>query len=150
MDPAVLKPILAKLTADVHAQHVSGAGGVRLLDIAALLQLPLNAAQQQALEQRGEIGFRATGPDGGVFENLGAEVRVDTPLATLIVPPKLAGTYGSTAESLHLFFTPGETFAGKKGFLTAPLKALHATPQQFAVEIGGVLGAALSRTVVLQ
>ena len=84
IDPAVLKRSVEQLIPQMQAIHQHGGGEMRLLELAQLLNLPLDEKVNALLEKRGSMTFRATSPDGGEFENRGAKVEVSTPSVTTV------------------------------------------------------------------
>jgi hypothetical protein len=168
LDPAQLKLVLGKLVTDVHAIHNGAQNELRLADLAALLNLPLDANLKRMLVERGSIKFTpcsnfpapdpATLPAGakpalpneGRFENRGAEIHVDAPMGTIVFPQLIAGAYLTTPEFLDIRFHPQATIFGKKMMFTAPVESLHLTAKQLAVKVGGPMGPMLSKTVQVQ
>lgn len=148
-DTAALKEKLLKLSNDIHEQHKTGQGTVRLADLAFLLSMPLDAQQEKLLAERGSVDFKATSPEGGVFENKGEAVSLQLPMATLIVPLMISGKYKSAPNSLQLEFDMGKTLSGKKGFINAPLEKIAISESKLNVRVGGMLGGMLSRDVNL-
>lgn len=148
-DPVTLKKVLLKLIADVHSIHQAGGGTVQLADIATAFGVTSSAIAQQVLSQRGDMVFRATNTNNGVVENCGEQMRLPINIAEVVIPPVIAGTYISTADSLILQMNSGQTIVGKKGFLSAPLESMSANQQQASVRVGGLLGGLLSRTISL-
>jgi hypothetical protein len=149
LDLAMLNQGLLKLIADVRSIHQAGGGSIRLVDIGTALGVPLDDTVRQALSQRGDMIFRVVSASSGVFENRGTEMRLPTNVAEIVIPPVLAGTYTSTAESLILQMNSEQTIVGKTAFMSAPLESLSANQQQASVRVGGFLGGLLSRTIAL-
>lgn len=155
-DPVQLKGALGKLITDVHAIHRGASGALRLADLAALLNLPLDANLQRLLNERGTITFVpaagpvatvAGAPGAGRFENRGTEIKVNAPVATIIFPPLIAGGYLSTPHTLDIRFDASATIMGKKMMLSAPVESLYLEPRLLVMKVGGPLGSMLSRTV---
>jgi hypothetical protein len=149
LDPAQLRASLARLITDVHAIHGGASSDLRLADLAVLLHLPLNAEMQRLLNERGSVSFHPAGGDSGRFENRGTELKVQTPSATIVFPPLVAGNYTTSPEKLDIRFDPASTILGKKMMLSAPMESLHLDLNQLIVKVGGPLGPLLSRTVKL-
>jgi len=176
-NPAQLKLVLGKIIADVHAIHNGAPGELRMAELAALMNLPLDATMHRLLVERGAIKFvpchplsaspaaapvdvtlrdpnqpapatpPPTLPNEGRFENRGAEIRVPTDMATIIFPPLIAGAYLTTPQILDIRFNPNATIFGKKMMFSAPVESLHMRPDQLDVKVGGPMGPMLSRTV---
>jgi hypothetical protein len=149
LDLASLKQGLLKLIADVRSIHQGGGGSIRLVDIGTALGVPLDDTVRQALSQRGDMVFRVVSASSGVFENRGTEMRLPTNVAEIVIPPVIAGTYTSTADSLILQMNSEQTIVGKTAFMSAPLESLSANQQRASVCVGGFLGGLLSRTIAL-
>lgn len=147
VDRADLKKAVLKLIADVHSIHHAGGGTLRVAELAMKLRVPTDATTQQALSERGDVIFSATGADSGVFENRGNQMRLPTNVTDVVIPPVIAGTYISTADNLILQMDSGQTIIGKKAFLSAPLESISATQKQVSVRIGGFLSGLLSKTI---
>ena len=149
IDPAQLRESLARLISDVHAIHNGASHNLRLADLAVLLHLPLNDEMQKLLNERGAVTFQPGGSDNGRFENRGQELKLQTPIATIVFPPLISGSYTTTSEKLDIRFDPSSTILGKKMMLSAPMESLHLDLNQLIVKVGGPLGSLLSRTVRL-
>ena len=148
-DPAQLRESLVRLISEVHAIHRGAAGSLRLADLAVLLHLPLNDEMQRLLHERGLVSFLPASESGGRFENRGVELKLQTPNATIVFPPLIAGTYLSTPANLEIRFDPQTTMIGKKMMLNAPVESITLEPAKLLVKVGGPLGVLLSRTVIV-
>ena len=56
-NPAQLKLVLSKIIAEVHAIHNGAPGELRLAELAALMNLPLDATMHRQFVERGAITF---------------------------------------------------------------------------------------------
>lgn len=131
--PELHEPTL-QLIGDVWNAHQQN-GEINLLDVVRLFAPEIEPDDEARIRSRGTVRFQGTSASGGKFSNQGPEVKVKKSIATITVPPALAGTYRASETEFTLTFDPQRTVSGKALLFNIKLETVSANQALIDVEM---------------
>ena len=131
-----LKKGVSEIIDKTNNLHAKGSGNIPLTDFVKSFGGNLTDKQMEELQKRGDISFKKTSENKGVFSNSGKEAKVDLGDMDMKIPKDVAGAYTVYSDGLSLAFDKGKKMKVGFGIFSTEINNIAMNREQVNVEVG--------------